>query len=63
MRVHVVMGNDYPEAVFTDEGKAHAFCERKRVESEKKHSGRSMIYWRVNDFELDKEVDRVADVQ
>jgi hypothetical protein len=49
--------------VFTDEGKAHAFCERKRVESEKKHSGRSMIYWRVNDFELDKEVDRVADVQ
>lgn len=47
--MHVVMGNDYPAAVFDTLKAAEAFCVKKRKEG----SGR--IYWRVCDFPLNDE--------
>ncbi len=54
MMVYVIMGNDYPEAVFTDIVQAQAFADRRRDE-DRPITGRtaSRVYWRVTPFELD----------
>lgn len=49
MSVYVVMGNDYPAAVFATEEAAEAYCVAKRKEP--RTSG-IMIYWRVYEFAL-----------
>lgn len=43
--VYVVMGNDFPEAVYADQDKAEAFLAKERPKN--KH-----IYWRVYAFEV-----------
>lgn len=52
MIIHVVMGNDFPDAVFSSETLAEEYCERRRVDD--RREGRR-IYWRVNSFEVDAE--------
>jgi hypothetical protein len=59
MRVHVVMGNDFPDAVFTSSETAEAYCEQKRAadrERDKRDGrpdyGSPRIHWRAYDFEL-----------
>jgi hypothetical protein len=59
MKVYVVMGNDFPEAVFSTEIEAEKLCERRRFEEgPKPPKGYRVprIYWRVYPFELDGEV-------
>lgn len=51
-RVFVVMGNDFPDAVFSEEAVAEAFCKMRRAVPG------SRIYWRVYDFELDGALSR-----
>lgn len=50
MRVYVVMGNDYPEAVFSTPSAAEAFCRKKKAEREDRR-----IYWRDYDFVVDEQ--------
>lgn len=45
-KVHVVMGNDYPHAVWADEAKAQAWCDAQAKDKTKR------IYWRVYSFDL-----------
>jgi hypothetical protein len=45
----VVMGNDYPAAVFSTIGMAETFCEYRR----KVDINKSRIHWRVYEFTLD----------
>jgi hypothetical protein len=56
MKVFVVMGNDFPSAVFTTITAAEKYCDAKR--EEKLQNTRAAIYskvfWRVYEFELDK---------
>ena len=49
----VVMGNDYPAAVFSNEKAADAYAKR-RAEANKKYveNGGGMIYWRAYEFDL-----------
>ena len=47
MKVFVVMGNDYPAAVFSTNAAAVEFCD-----DQNKH-GDKRIYWRVYEFALD----------
>jgi DNA polymerase I-like protein with 3'-5' exonuclease and polymerase domains len=47
----VVMGNDYPDAVFASEKEAEAHIKRKKREDKKKGTGRT-IYWRAISFPL-----------
>lgn len=47
--VHVVMGNDFPAAVFEKKEDAEAFCVAKRAESE---PGYTRIHWRVYNFPI-----------
>lgn len=47
--VFVVMGNDYPDCVFTTEKSAEAYCEGRRKEFQK---GQARIYWRIYEFRL-----------
>jgi hypothetical protein len=55
MMVYVVMGNDYPAAVFDNESDAAAYCLRKKVEGEKRRAdGNSVIYWRAYGFPLNQ---------
>lgn len=55
----MVMGNDFPDAVFSTEEAARAFCEqqlRADREEDARNGRRSQIpriYWRVWDYELD----------
>jgi len=51
-KVFVVMGNDYPDAVFSEEAVAEAFCKMRRAVPG------SRINWRVYDFELDGALSR-----
>jgi hypothetical protein len=48
MEVWVVMGNDFPDAVFSTEAAADAYCAMQKGIN-------SRIYWRSFDFVLDKE--------
>lgn len=54
--VHVVMGNDFPAAVYALEADAEAHCERERQRPEaiahKKQYGSNRIHWRVYTFPL-----------
>lgn len=55
MKVFVVMGNDYPSAVFEDEAKAEAYCKEMKAESKKgKPASYPGIYYRVYEFEVRK---------
>jgi hypothetical protein len=49
MVVYVVMGNDYPDAVFKEQSAAEAYCLAKNSENRK---GQRRIYWRFYSFEL-----------
>jgi hypothetical protein len=56
MKVHVVMGNDYPAAVFDDDKKAAAFVDKMKVTPENiSKFGHPRIHWRAYEFELNKE--------
>lgn len=52
MKVHLVMGNDFPAAVFSTEELAAAYCERRRGEE---LPGMRRIHWRHYEFELDRD--------
>lgn len=55
--VFVVMSNDFPDAVFSDEPKAEAYC-KKRMDFQReglKPYETPRIYYRVYDFEVDKD--------
>ena len=50
MKVYVIMGNDYPGAVFSTKEAAEKFvAERKK----KCKDGLTPIYWRSYEFEMD----------
>ena len=49
MKVYVVMGNDYPDAVFKLEQDAEKFCSDEKKERGEQKPG---IYWRTYEFEL-----------
>jgi hypothetical protein len=49
VKVYLVMGNDFPEAVFTTREAAEAYCDRQKDRD--KAAGRR-IYWRVKEFEV-----------
>ena len=53
MKVYVIMGNDYPDAVFRRKDEAEAYVEKKKKEDEiQQRQGHGRIYWRVYDFDL-----------
>ncbi|TDR34709.1 hypothetical protein [Aquamicrobium defluvii] len=57
MKVFVVMGNDFPAAVFTTEQAAQLCCEEESAKNEKrKRDGYGAIYWRVYSFDLQGEL-------
>ena len=50
-RVYVVMGNDFPEAVFASREAADRFC----ADREREHvKGQVRIHWRAYDFKVNK---------
>lgn len=51
MKVFVVMGNDFPDAVFDSEQTATAYCDAKRKEPKVIGFG-PRIYWCLYEFEL-----------
>jgi hypothetical protein len=53
MKVYVIMGNDYPDAVFRRKDEAEAYVTLKKKEDEdNQRQGHGKIYWRVYDFDL-----------
>lgn len=54
--VWVIMGNDYPDAVFADEEKANAYIDKRKKEDEEKFKRQLgygvKVYWRAYEFEL-----------
>lgn len=55
MRVYVVMGNDYPDAVFTTEALADEYCRQAAANVGALRVaglGGPKIHWRYYDFEL-----------
>lgn len=52
MKVWVVMGNDFPNAVFSSEAAADEYCARKKAEPPVHHGNFRRIYWRTYEFEL-----------
>ena len=57
MIVYVVMGNDYPAAVFANEQGAQQYCvEKVRAEAERqRYASATRIHWRYYDFVLQAE--------
>lgn len=55
MRVWVIMGNDYPDAVFASEEAANAYVETKKAEPASQGQFSPRIYWRAYDFQLQGE--------
>jgi len=49
MKIYVVMGNDFPEAIFSEKDAAERFCKRQPT-----LCGGSRVYWNVYDFTLDE---------
>ncbi|TJW14426.1 MAG: hypothetical protein E5W82_10645 [Mesorhizobium sp.] len=47
--VHVVMGNDFPAAVFEKKEDAETYCVARRAEN---RPGYARIYWRVYNFPI-----------
>jgi len=54
MKIYVVMGNDYPDAVFTNEVVAERYCMTKRAEDLLLYVS-PRIDWRVYPFDLIEE--------
>jgi hypothetical protein len=52
-KVFVIMGNDYPAAVFTTEAKAETFIKTKKAE-DTEPSRAQRVYWRARGFWLDQ---------
>ena len=50
MKVYVIMGNDYPDAVFSSREVAEKFVAEKKKE---RKDGLTPIYWRLYEFEMD----------
>lgn len=53
MMVYVVMGNDYPQAVFKTLEAAEARCAEMRKRGPHNPSGSCRIHWRTYDFKLE----------
>lgn len=52
-KVYIVMGNDFPDAVFSNKTKAEEYVEKKKTETPKfPLTGTARIYWRCYEFEL-----------
>jgi hypothetical protein len=62
MKVFVVMGNDYPDSVFSTQDAAEAYVEKKRAADPERQRlyGGMMIYWRWYSFDLDPALPAVA---
>lgn len=63
-KVYVVMGNDYPSAVFSTEAAAEAYCktatDEHEAEMRKMYGDKgfwSHIHYRAYDFEIDAETE------
>lgn len=58
IQVWVIMGNDYPDAVFSNEAAARVYCEQKTKENDKDmvRGDSRKIYWRAYDFVLDEHI-------
>lgn len=54
MKVYVVMGNDYPEAVFSRYDDAAAFIVKKQKEPRTSPYPGPGIYWRSYSFTMDE---------
>jgi hypothetical protein len=56
MKVYVIMGNDYPGAVFDNEAAADRFIALKKAENDKNMSQGmgGKIYWRKYEFKLNE---------
>lgn len=54
MKVYVIMGNDYPDAVFSDKVVASAYCEKRKKEPANNTYDTPRIYWRSYEFALDE---------
>lgn len=52
MKVYVIMGNDFPEAVFKNEKDAEEFCEGKREEDKARRGYGPGVYWRSYAFDF-----------
>lgn len=53
MRVFVVMGNDYPAAVYDSERAAEKRCHAEMAKNERRlRDGYGKIFWRYYDFTL-----------
>lgn len=52
---YVVMGNDFPSAVFDTQKAADAYCEKKRNLPKPQGYHGPSIYWRVYTFPLNAE--------
>lgn len=53
MTVYVIMGNDFPAAVYDNRAAANAHCERENAKNEERlRDGYGRIYWRVYEFPL-----------
>lgn len=55
MEVYVVMGNDFPDSVFTNEKDAEIYCQKRQDENKPDNT---KIYWRVYAFKLDEKKGR-----
>lgn len=62
MKVWVIMGNDYPDAVFDSEEGANAFVKAKGEEDARHRDmwAQPKIYWRAYEFELRSVTHRVT---
>lgn len=53
MKVYVVMGNDFPGAVYATKEAADSYCHQQIAAGKVDNNGRpGRIYWRVYEFEL-----------
>lgn len=53
MKVFVVMGNDFPAAVYASEHAAKLLCEQESAKNEQRRKdGFGAIHWRVYPFDL-----------
>lgn len=52
MKVWVIMGNDFPDAVFSSEKAADKHVEKMKAETDKRPGGTPRIYWRSYEFTL-----------
>lgn len=55
MKVYVIMGNDYPAAVYDNEQSAKDRCDCEAAKNDVRvRDGCGKIYWRVYEFEVEK---------